>query len=150
MSNIKVNVGDVVRVTRNDGGIYDCFVVEDLKRHEMFCGRILRDVKGKIPSTSWVRYGLHHNAICQIKNECKSVQVLSKGQQIPITDIKHAEVYQNHHPESGETITLCLSEDLGSRYGGWSDSSDESSAILESYTHSRSHLQINRLIESVS
>lgn len=147
-NNIKVNVGDIIRVTRNDGRVYDCFVVEDLDRHKMFCGRILRSIEGTPPTTSWVRYGLNHNAICQIKSECKSVKVLSKGKQVPITDQKHVEVYRNNIPGSNESITLCLSESLGGRYGGWSHSSDESNAILESYTRSKSCTQLSRILES--
>lgn len=148
MNNVNVNVGDIVRVTRCDGKIYDCFVVENLNRHSMFCGRILRHVKGKSPSTSWTRYGLNHNAICQIVSECESIQVLSKGQQLPINDNKQVEVYQSRDPQSHKTVTLCLSESIDGKYGGWSDNDDESSAILESYSRSQDHFQLSRLLES--
>ena len=144
----KFNVGDIIRVTRRDGKIYDCFVVENVERHQLFCGKVLRNIKGKVPTTSWVRYGLHKDATCQFNKECLSIEVLSKGQRTSVPDVR-SEVYRNRFPGTNQPVTFCLSESKTGRYGGWSNSEEESCAILESYNRSQEHANLSQLLESV-
>lgn len=129
-----MNTGDIVRVTRKDGRIYDCFVIEDYKNRNMFYGRVLESSKDHVPVSSWSRYGLVKNGICQLKEECKSIKTVSKSKCIVVEDLSDTKVYRNVTP-SNNLITFCLSED----FGGWSDEKDQDTAIFESYNSSIDH-----------
>ena len=130
MNNV-IKTGNIVRVTRDDGRVYECFVVDTAEDGNLFFGRILESSKDKVPHTSWSRYGLKGNCICQVISECKSIDLVSDGRPFVLEDMNGIKFYRNKTPDSGTVITLCLSEDH--KFGGWSDDSDEDSAIIESY-----------------
>lgn len=130
--NSAIKTGNIVRVTRNDGRVYECFIVDTAENGNLFFGRVLESSKDKVPHTSWKRYGLEDNCICQIIKECKSIDLISKGSSFVLEDAKGSVFYRNKTPDSGEVMTLCLSEN--NNYGGWSNDSDIDSAIIESYS----------------
>lgn len=126
-----MNTGDIVRVTRTDGRVYDCFVVENYKDRGMFYGRILESSKDKVPHSSWTRYGIKEDGILQLTNECKSIKLISPGSKTVLEDMNDTYIYHNVNPKTGKNITFCLSED----YGGWSDEPDEGTSVFESFNH---------------
>lgn len=130
MDNV-IKTGNIVRVTRDDGRVYQCYVVDTAEDGNLFFGRILESSKDKVPHTSWSRYGLKDNCICQVIGECKSIDLISEGLPFVLEDMSGIKFYRNKIPGSGTVITLCLSEDR--KFGGWSDDSDDDSAIIESY-----------------
>lgn len=129
MNNYIPMTGDVVRVVRNDNKVYDCFVVESVKHDNLFYGRVLESSKDKVATTDWDRYGLKGNCICQVRDETKSVELLTKSDDAVMEDMSHTVIYRNRIPGTNRKLTLCLSEG----FGGWSDEEDEDPAILESY-----------------
>lgn len=130
-----MNTGDIVRVTRKDGRVYDCFVIEDYKNRNMFYGRVLDSSKDHVPVSSWSRYGLTKNGICQLKEECESIKTVSKSKCVVVEDLSNTKIYSNVTPNDNTLITFCLSEG----YGGWSDEKDVDTAIFESYNSSVDH-----------
>lgn len=129
--NSAIKTGNIVRVTRDDGRVYECFIVDTAESGNLFFGRILESSKDKVPHTSWDRYGLNNNCICQVIKECKSVDLISKGSSFILEDTAGAKFYRNTAPDSDKVLTLCLSEDR--KFGGWSEDSDNDSSIIESY-----------------
>lgn len=128
MSNYIPSTGDIVKVSRNDGKVYDCFVIESLKDDNLFYGRVLESSRDKVPTTCWKRYGLEDNCIVQAQSEAKSVELLTKSNHIVVEDLKDTHIYRNRIPGTSRTVTLSLSEG----FGGWSEDRDEDSAIFES------------------
>lgn len=132
-----MKTGDIVRVERLDGKSYDCFVIEDYSSRDLFYGRVLSSSKDKVATASWERFGLNQNGVCQMKTECESIKVLSPGEVITLEDLNSTKIFRNTNPDTGESLTFCISEGAG----GWSTCKDESIALYESYVSSRNHLQ---------
>lgn len=136
-SNYRPCTGDIIEIVRNDGTSYECFVVNSLKEGRLLCGRVLDS--SKIATTSWDRYHLDGNCVCQPVEECKTISLLSKGTRIELEDESEALIYSNKIPGTNQEITFCLVEDRG----GWSVSSDKSTAIVESYSSAREEVPLN-------
>ena len=137
MSN-KVNsfdVGDIVRVERPDGKIFECFVTGLVGEGSLFYGKILPTSKDKVKGTTWRRYGLENDGVIRVTRESK-INLLSKGKKVVLEDLPSTVIYENRLPESGDKVTFCLTDD----YGGWSFDEDTNEAIIESYTRARSNL----------
>lgn len=121
-----MKTGDIVKVTRNDGRIYECFVVQDFSDKNLFCGKVLETYGNKVPSTTWSRYGMSGDCICQLRNECKSVEMVNEGTKIIVEDMNDTAIFTNTY--KGKNLTFCLSED----FGGWSEERDTSTSLYES------------------
>ena len=118
------NVGDVVQVTKTDGKVYDCFIVEKFNNHKLFCGRVLESSSDHVPTTSWGRYGLKEDAIVQLDEDCKNIELISHPEKVQLEDANGAEVYRNTVPGTNKVLTFCVLPE--SSYGGWSaDQSDQ-------------------------
>lgn len=133
-SNIKLETGDVARITRKDGKQYDAFIIEVYDRYNLVYGRVLESSKDKVATSGWSRYSLKNDGICQLMNECSNIEVISKGTKIKLEEVDNASLYQNKIPGTNKVLTLCLTED----FGGWSDAQDENDAILESCSRANS------------
>ena len=142
-SNIKLETGDIVRVTRNDGKQYDMFITETFDRYNLLCGRVLESSKDKVATTSWKRYNLEENGICQLIDECSNISTLSEGKKVELEGVDDTRLYQNTVPGTNKVLTFCLSED----FGGWSESSNTDDAILESCSRANS-AQCEEVVES--
>lgn len=126
---VKLCTGDIATITRaEDGKQYDAFIIEVYDNYGLFYGRVLESSKDKVATSSWSRYGLEKDGVCQLIDECSEIKVISKGKAIKLEDVEDTCLYQNKIPGTNKTVTFCLSED----FGGWSESSDEEDAILES------------------
>ena len=138
MSSNKINnfgVGDIVRVKRPDGKVFECFVTGLVGEGSLFYGKILPTSKYKVRDTTWRRYGLEEDGVIKMTNECE-IKLISKGRKVVLEDLPSTVIYENRLPGSGDKVTFCLTDD----YGGWSFNEDNSEAIVESYTRARSNL----------
>lgn len=137
------NTGDIVKVVRKDGKTYECFVIEQVKRGKLFFGRVLNKSEG-VSTTTWHRYQLDGNCICQPVSECKSVELLSRAhQRITEDQSRSIKIYTNKIPGTQKMLTFCLDED----YGGWSENPDEEEALVESYSKAFSLKESRRMCQ---
>lgn len=130
----EISTGDVVRVTRKDDKVYDCFVIENYPGRNMFYGKVLKTSKDKVPTASWKRYGLDQSGVCQLEEDCKQIEKIDQSKVIVLEDLSNTKVYRI--PEEDQEETFCLSED----FGGWSEDEDTDTAIIDAYREA----QINR------
>lgn len=137
MRNYKPSTGDIVQIVRNDGVTYECFIIDSLKEGRLLCGRVLDP--SKVATTSWERYHLKEDCVCQPVEECKSISLVSKGTRIVVEDQKDAKVFSNTIPGTNRELTFCLVED----HGGWSESSDKDIALVESYSSAREEVGLH-------
>lgn len=144
MNNTEINVGDIVKVARNDGKIYECMIIKKLLNHGGFYGKVIKN-EDKVSTSSWERYGLDKDGIFQVLSECIYIKVLSKTESftqnlkistgltesLDFTTIeeKNATYYRTKVPGEDSYLTFCLCEN----YGGWSTSEDKNKSLAESF-----------------
>lgn len=129
----EMKTGDIVHVTR-DGKQYDAFIVEVYDKYNLFYGKVLPSSKDKVATATWERYGLEGDGICQPLNECANVEIISHPEVIDLEEVNNTHLYKNTIPGTKSSLMFCLTED----YGGWSESSNEDEAILESCSRANS------------
>lgn len=138
------HTGDVVRVTRNDGKVYDCFVIEDDDNRGILIGRVLESSQDKVGTSSWQRYGLENNSICQLKEECKRISLVRKGTSSLLEAKDGVRIYQNIVPGSHQPLTFCMTEDCG----GWSEKPFNAYSFFESYAQALGAREVIRRSEN--
>lgn len=119
-----ISVGDIVRITRNDDKVYNCFVVESIGEQQAIYGRLLESSQDKVSAATWDRYGLVNEGVCTYLEDCKFIEIISKGKTSLVEDANDIKLYENL--DGKKKIIFCLSEG----YGGWSEQTDEE-ALLE-------------------
>jgi len=124
MERDKISIGDIVEITRNDGKVYNCFVIESIGKQQAIYGRLLESSKDMVTAATWDRYGLVDKGVCTYLEDVKSVKILSKGTQTIMEDVNDVSLYENY--DNGNKIIFCVSEG----YGGWSTENNEE-ALLE-------------------
>lgn len=119
-----ISIGDIVKITRNDGKEYNCFVIESIGEQQAIYGRLLESSKDKVAAATWDRYGLVEEGVCTYLEDCESLEIISKGTNIIVEDANDSTIYKN--TDNKQSIIFCLAEG----YGGWSITSEEE-ALLE-------------------
>lgn len=83
---MKVEIGDLVRVTTVSGQIYDCIVAKYYPKSKSFCGRFVYGFGEKEKKVkNWDKYGMKNSSVFQRLDECLELKIVSKS--TDITDL---------------------------------------------------------------
>lgn len=117
-------IGDLIKVERKDGKIYEGIVIKKYNKRESFYCKVLNKPEG-LGTANWYRFGLNEsNGIYQHFDECENLNIISESQ-FSMSD--NAKYYKTQLPDN-KVSTFCVCEN----YGGWSNESDESKSLMES------------------